>query len=51
MNVDFDYDISFAIIDADKELLGYALLKRESITKPSVEFENQKYGCRYRFTI
>lgn len=51
MNVDFDHDLSFAMIDADKELLGYALLKRESIettilTKPSVEFENQQYGCR-----
>ena len=50
-NVDFDHDISFAITDANKEILGYALLKRESIettilTKPSVEFENQKYGCR-----
>ena len=51
LNVDFDHDLSFAISDADKELLGYALLKRESIettilTKPSVEFENQQYGCR-----
>lgn len=50
-NVDFDHDISFAITDANKEILGYVLLKRESIettilTKPSVEFENQKYGCR-----
>ena len=51
MNVDFDNDISFAITDADKEILGYALLKRESVettilTKPSVEFENSQYGCR-----
>ena len=51
MNVDFDHDISFAIIDADKEILGYVLLKRESIettilTNPSAEFENQQYGCR-----
>lgn len=50
MNVDFDHDISFAI-DVDKELLGYVLLKRESIettifTIPSVEFENPQYGCR-----